>query len=191
MLYWNTGDRVVDCILTKMEGLSTWRDNAGPEEVHQLLGGIINIEKMLPKAVAKHFKIPNPYVGGSHFDLGDDYRKRLVTGMTTALKEGLQRAAADPALKRDGGADFSDRPRSRGEEIIEAVEAFENEQTQANLSKLRMSISQTNLHYRVQTIEKMFGRTRPIGNQDPKVAMYGELYRLRSEAEGYHGTCAK
>ena len=186
MIYWNTGDRVVDCILQKMEGLSTWREDSSPEQIHDLLGALINIEKMLPKSVAQHFKLPYLYVGNSHFELGDDYRKRLINEITTALKTGLDNAINDPQLKKNGGADFSDRPISKGEKILEAVDEFENEQTQSTLDHLKSAVYSTNLNYRVQTIEKLLGRTRSYQNQSPAVAMHGEIYRLRNEAEIYY-----
>lgn len=190
MLYWNTGDRVVDCILRQMEGFSTWREDSDPEQTHQLLGALIGIEKMLPKAVSKHFKLPYLYVGNAHFEQGDIYRRNLISEITTALKEGLEQASADPDLKRDGGADFSDRPRSRGEEILDAIDDFDRERTTAKLSRLKMAISSTNLQYRVNTIEKLISRTRPYQNQDPAVAIGGELHRLKFEAEGYHSVRA-
>ena len=168
-----------------MEGLSSWREDAAPEHVDQLLCALIDIEKMLPKAVARHFELPYLYVAGAHFNRGDAYRRQLVSEITTALKVGLESADADPQLERGGGADFGDRPRSRGEEVLEAAVSFKNEMTRPKLSQLQTAIFGTNLRSRVKTIEMLLTRKRPYGNQDPMVAMYGELHRLEFEAEGY------
>lgn len=186
MMHWDTGDRVVDSIFRQLEGLSSWRDDADPEQVHQLLCAVIEIKEMLPQAVARHFKFPYLGVGDAHFRNGDDYRRNLVASITKALKAGLDNASIDPLLKRDGGADLGDRPRSRGEEILDAADVFEAEGTVSALAKLQLATSPTRLQSRVKKIALLMSRKRPYGNQEPRVAMLGELHRLRFEAEGYH-----
>lgn len=185
MHYWDTGDRVVDVLLQQMEGLSAYKGDPGGEPTHQLLCVLMDIERMLPQAVAQHFKLPYLAVSGAHFDRGSDYRKELVGEITAALKAGLAQAFDDPSLKRSGDPDFGDRPKSRGEEVLEAVEAFENEMSHSKLVLLRQAIFGTNLQSRVNTIEMLHKRKRPYQNQDPMVAMYGELHRLEFEAERY------
>lgn len=185
MHHWDTGDRVVDVLLQQMDSLSAYKGDPGGEPTHQLLCVLMDIERMLPRAVAQHFKLPYLAVGGAHFDRGTDYRKELVGEITAALKAGLARASKDPSLKRSGGADFGDRPISRGEEVLEAVKAFKNEMSQSKLVQLQQAIFGTNLQSRVNTIEMLLARKRPYQNQDPMVAMYGELRRLEFEAERY------
>jgi hypothetical protein len=187
MKYWDTGDRVVDSILQKMEGFSNWRADSNAESTHQLLSGLINIQEMLPKAVSKHFDLPYLYVGNSHFSGSQDYRSDLISKTTDALKTGLKAAGEDSTLKRDSEPDFSDRPRSRGEEILDALAQFERDRDRRALSRLQMAVSPTRLQSRVKTIEMLMSRKRPYGNQSPELAMLGELHRLEFEAQGYHG----
>ena len=187
MKYWNTGDVVVDSILQKLEGFGTWRPDSDAESTHQLLSGVIHIQEMLPGLVARHFRFPNLFVGNAHFSGSQDYRRELIEGITSAIGKGLVAAAADPMLSRDSNPDFSDRPRSRGEEILDALTAFEKDRDQAALSRLKMAVSPTGLQSRVNTIEMLMNRKRPYGNQSPEVALLSELGRLEFEARGYHG----
>lgn len=186
-MYWNTGDKVVDCILQKLEGFSNWRTDSDVESTHQLQSGLINIQEMLPAAVAKHFSLPNLYVGDAHFSGSQNCRSELILNITAAVKAGLDAAAEDPLLERDCNPDFSDRPKSRGEEILEALAQFEKDRDRRALSRLQMAVSPTQLQSRVKTIEMLMCRKRPYGNQSPELAMFGELHRLEFEAQGYHG----
>lgn len=111
----------------------------------------------------------------------------MIERITSAIGKGLEAAAADPMLARDSNPDFSDRPRSRGEEILDALTAFEKERDQTALSRLKMAVSPTGLQSRVKTIEMLMNRKRPYGNQSPEVALLSELGRLEFEARGYHG----
>lgn len=185
MIYWNTGDQVVDCTLQQLEGLSAWRDDSDAERTGQLLSGLIDAQDMLPQAVSRHFKLPNLFVGSAHFDRSQDYRRQLISDITNALKSGLADAHADPQLNRKSKPDFSDRPQSRGEDILEALKAFRDTRTAASLSRLRASVTPTHLQSRVKTIEMLTTRQRSYGNQSPEVALLGELHRLESEARTY------
>lgn len=187
MFYWNTGDKVVDGLLQSLEGFSKWREESDPESTHQLLSGLIHIQEMLPKAVSSHFGIPDLFVGNAHFDRGEGYRRKLILGITEKLKAGLSSAAQDPRLKKNGGGDFSDRPRSRGEEILEALTRFDADRDVSSLSFLQTAVSSTNLQSRVNTIAMLMTRKRPYGNQSPELAMLGELHRLEFEAQSYFG----
>lgn len=187
MFFWNTGDWVVDSILQQLEGLSTWRENSDAERTDQLLSAVIDARDMLPQAVSRHFKLPNLFVGSAHFDRSQDYRSQLILDITTALKSGLADVDADPLLKRESKPDFNDRPRSRGEDILQALKEFNANRTTASLSNLRVAVSPTNLQSRLKTIEMLTTRQRAYGNQSPEVALLGEIHRLEIEARNYFG----
>lgn len=190
MMCWDTGDKVVDGLLQSLECFSRWREESDPESTHQLLSGLIHIQEMLPRAVAKHFKIPNLFVGNAPFDQGVDYRRDLILKITEQLKNGLNTAASDPRLKRNGGSDFSDRPQSRGEEILDSLKRFSGDRSVSSLSSLQAAVSSTNLQSRVKTIAMLMTRKRSYGNQSPRLAMLGELHRLEFEAQHYFGVKA-
>lgn len=186
-MYWNTDDRVVDSILQQMESFSRWDENSDPERTDQLLSGLIHIQEMLPAAVAKHFKLPNLYVAGAHFSRSQNYRSDLISKITASLNAGLEAVANDPTLRRESNPDFSDRPKSRGEEILDALAQFQKDRDRKALSRLQMAVSPTRLQSRVKAIEMLMNRKRPYGNQSPELAMLGELHRLEFEAQAYHG----
>ena len=187
MMDWNTGDRVVDHVLRNLEGFSTWREDSDAESTGQFLSGVIGGRDMLPKAVARHFQLPNLFVGSGHYDRSQDYRRQLISEITSALKSGLAEVKADPQLERESGTDFSDRPRSRGEDILEALKEFSDHRDNGSLSRLRAAVSPTHLQSRVKTIEMLTTRQRPYGNQPPELALLGELHRLEAEAKNYFG----
>jgi len=186
MMYWDTGDRVVDCLLQKLESYSRWPNDADAEQTHQLLIGLIGIEEMLPEAVSLHFNLPHLKVGSAHFQNGDKYRQQLIEEICTAIKAGLKKAHSDPFIKRDAEPNFSDRPKSRGEAVIEAAENFKEEQTHSNFSQLKAAANSTNLGSHLKITEMLMSRKRPYGNREPAVAMLSELQRQEFDAVGYY-----
>jgi hypothetical protein len=121
--YFDTGDEVTDANLRVLEHLSG-NDAHGGEyglfDIH--IQATIGCYKMLPAAVRHHFRI-NPYVG-DYYSLSDARREALWSGIAAGLDAGLTAVATDPALRRGGGADLSDRPQSMGERIIAACDAL-------------------------------------------------------------------
>lgn len=184
---WNTGDQVVDSVLQQLESLGEWRTVSDPENTHQFLTMIIRIEQMLPAVVSRHFKLPNPFVGNAHFDRSQEYRRDLIARFAAAINLGLVAARDDPSLRRESNPDFSDRPKSKGEEILDARKNFMERRDQEALTKLKQSVISTRLQSRVATIEMLSNRKRPYHNQPPEIAMLGELHRLEDEARGYFG----
>ena len=144
MHFFDTGDRVVDACLRKLEGYGTWTENSNAESTHQLLSGMIHVQEMLPKAVATHFQFPTLFVGNAHFSGNQDYRTKLINSIKSAVNLGLERVKQDLTLRRENNPDFCDRPRSRGEEILDALGAFQKDRSTSAFSKLTMAASNTN-----------------------------------------------
>ena len=140
MCFWNTGDEVVDCLLQSLEGFSKWRKESDPESTHQLLSGLIHTQEMLPWAVPSHFKIANLFVGNAHLDQGEGYRRNLILNISEQLKVGLSIATGDARLKKNGGGDYSDRLRSRGEGILDALTSFSANRNASSLSSLQAAV---------------------------------------------------
>lgn len=61
MAYWDTGDRVVDVLLQRLEGFSTWPSSSDANAVQQLLQGLIPTVEMLPRAVSVNYSLPHLY----------------------------------------------------------------------------------------------------------------------------------
>ena len=79
---------------------------------------------------------------------------------------------------------------SVGEKILDATDAFKKEMTRTKFVDLQKASFGTNLHHRIKTIEMLMTRKRRYQNQDPMIAMHGELHRLGYETEGYFGVKA-
>lgn len=184
-MFFDTGDRVIDVYLQKLEGLAAWNLESDAEKTHQLLIGVIHIKEMLPSSVARHFDLPYLQVGNAHFVRGQEYRRKLIWQITNSLSEGLAKVAEDDKLRRQNKPDFSDRPRSKGEEILDALYSYQKERSVDSFLKLKMAAENTSLQWRLNEIAKLVSRKRPIGNQNPGAAIEGHLHRLESEAESY------
>lgn len=185
-MHWDTGDDVVDYNLQKLEGFSTWSNDINPEQARQFMIDVSQSRDMLPASVVRHFKLKILATRDVFLRAGDDYLRHRISAVIQALRTGVQSADADPLLKRNGGADFSDRPRSRGEVILDAAKAFEAERTHFKLEQLRNAVRPTHLQHRVRIIEKIMNGNRSYGNREPEAALLTELYRLNAAAEGYY-----
>lgn len=183
---WDTGDPATDSNLQKLEAAAKWRIGSDARQVHQLLLLCISVEKMLPKAVRRHFALPYLFIGNSHETYGQAYRDDLVSKITTAIERGLDAVESDHSLHRGGGADLSDRPRTKGEAVQDAIQAFRKSEDAQALSLLRQAACDMDLNNRVEKISDLMKRKRNYGNQSPRQAMLGELHRLEMEASQCH-----
>ncbi|WP_198672380.1 hypothetical protein, partial [Pseudogemmobacter bohemicus] len=154
--------------MNQLESIDEWGSEPNAQSVQQLLTIVINAETMLPAAVKKHFRFPNPYVRDDHERRNQDYRNDLTNRIIAANRAGLDSADADPSLRRGGGADLSDRPRSQGELILEMLTAFEETRSSAAFHRLYAAVSPTTLQGRIRTIEMLMKRKKPYGNQSPE-----------------------
>jgi hypothetical protein len=85
------------------------------------------------------------------------------------------------------GADFSDRPYSRGEKILDAIKEFETKRNPQSLLSLKQSTFSTTLKSKVELIEKLNTRQRAYSNLQPEDAMQRELQLLKIKAKDYYG----
>lgn len=124
MRYWNTGDTPTNSNLSSLENLAHPWAGIDAERLLDVIRGVIRIEKMLPKAVRHHFKLPPLIVGAGPYDWDAARRDKYHSELCEALSAGLAGVQADPSLAKDGGADLSDRPPTRGEELEFACRAL-------------------------------------------------------------------
>ena len=185
MYFWDTGDRVIDKILVGMEALSRWDCDTGPNELRYRLAKLSNIEKMLPHSISKHFDLPYLYAGNLQMAEYEEYNQDLVRCINEALKVGLEKVKHDQNTNNPGTGEFADRPKSRGEVIIEAIDRFDRRNTQESLLALKRAVTPNRLKNRMKTIEMLYMRKQPYGKMHPKEAMNIELSRLKFEAEIY------
>lgn len=191
MRNWNTGDRVTDSNLEALDNMADCARRMEARSLIDLVRTVIGIDDMLPKCVKVHFKFPNLYFGSQADGWSPERRAEFLGKLSEAIKDGLANAESDTNLVKGGGADYSDRPKSRGEAIQEALNAYENTRTRTDLYQLQMAASPTHLASRVKTIEMLSTRKRPHGNQSPEAALLAEISRLEMEASRMHGIKAE
>lgn len=186
MRYWDTSDRVTDHNLRYVEGLATPWGITNPEQLHQKLIAGIRVEEMLPKAVRAHFDWPFLFLGNSHFSWKTDRLQDEDRKISGKFGEGLERVAADPTLRRDGGADFSDRPKSKGEVVAAALDAYQDHQNATTLAALYSALYGTPFIHLYQDLERALARKRAPANQTLEGMIYNVIYDIRSRATEFH-----
>jgi hypothetical protein len=138
MHYWNTGDRATDSNLQKLSSVTDWpvdrdiENNLLLDYIHLL----ICIEEMLPRVCKAHFHWPNLFIGSAPTARNQRDRNNFWRNVCEKIQEGLENVAADPTLKANGGADLNDRPKSRGERILDALARYEEARSPSALSGL-------------------------------------------------------
>ena len=161
MRYWNTGDTPTNSNLGALENLARPWAGIDAEHLLDVIRGVIRIEKMLPKAVRAHFKLPHLFVGNGPYDWDTARRDKYHSELCEALSAGLANVQADPTLAKDGGADLSDRPPTRGEELEFACRAWSRNRTSSNLDDLRIACSVPGMQSRFDKLERWLARKRP------------------------------
>jgi hypothetical protein len=161
MRHWNTGDTPTNSNLASMENLARPWAGVDAEQLLDIIRGVIRIEKMLPKAVRVHFELPNLFVGARPHDWDAARREEYHSELCEALSAGLARVQADPTLAKDGGADLTDRPPTRGEELEFACRTWSRNRTSSNLDDLRIACSVPGMQSRFDKLERWLARKRP------------------------------
>ena len=161
MRHWNTGDTPTNSNLSAIENLARPWAGIDAEHLLDVIRGVIRIEKMLPKAVRVHFQLPPLFVGARPYDWDAARRDEYHSELCEALSAGLARVQADPALVKNGGADLSDRPPTRGEELEFACRTWSRNRTSSNLDDLRIACSVPGMQRRFDKLERWLARTRP------------------------------
>lgn len=161
MRHWNTGDTPTNSNLTSIENLANPWAGIDAERLLDVIRGVIRIERMLPKAVRVLFQLPSLFVGARPYDWDTGRRDEYHSELCEALTAGLARVKADPTLSKDGGADLSDRPPTRGEELESACRTWSRNRTSGNLDDLRIACSVPGMQNRFDKLERWLARKRP------------------------------
>lgn len=191
MRYWNTGDDPTNTNLGYLESLGQPWENISVDQFMGKLRGVIGVEEMLPKAVRVHFNLPYLFIGNNADSWSDERLQEEANELCQAINLGLDNVESDASLKKDGGADLSDRPATKGEEIYTAVSAYIDSRGPSELQTLRMAISGTTMHYRMTKLDKWLGRKRPSpGRRSIEAEIISVLFDIRRYADEFHSEAA-
>jgi len=158
---WRTNDEVTNTNLRSLENLSRPWPGLNAEQFVDRIRSVIMIEKMLPTKVRQHFDLPALFVGNRPYDWSQERLDQESEALCNALKDGLEKTAGDPDLMSPVASNRLVRPRSRGEQVRLATEAFANHRNQEHLTALRYAVSGTHLQSRMDRLDKWLGRKRP------------------------------
>lgn len=121
MLYFSTGDHPTDHNLNRLDHLASLdRFDGEAEQMHGWLVAVIQSIRALPRVAAIHFT-GYYFLGNAHFEMSAERRAVTWRKLAEELREHVNAAHADPALRLDnplGAPDVSDRRESRGERLI-------------------------------------------------------------------------
>jgi hypothetical protein len=179
MHYWDTGDRVTDKNLASLERWTLDDVHMNSDQASNFASAMIDMTEMLPRLVKRHFSLPHLFIGDLNSRWTDEQRSAWISGVCQAISSGIEKAASDEALKRENSPDFRDRPKSRGEVVLEALEKFSKSRSRSDLGSLSIAVSSTNLQSEYRDIEKAYERKRPA----PNTTLEGEIFRAISALE--------
>lgn len=186
MRHWNTGDGPTDANLRYLESLGQLWENMTVDHFMDKLRGVIGIEKMLPKAVHNHFKLPYLFIGNDAYSWSVERLQEEASELCEAINTGLDKVENDANLTKDGGADLSDRPATKGEEIYAAVSSYIDSRGSTELSNLRTAISGA-MYHKMQQLDHWLGRKRPShGGRPIETEITSILWDIRRNADDFH-----
>lgn len=165
--YWHTGDTPTDANLSYMESLARPWSGMTVEHFMDKIRGVIGVERMLPRAIRRHFALPPFFIGNAAYDWPPERLREETERLCDALEAGLAATHADPTLSRKGLADLSDRPATKGEELREALEAYREYRGRAELNRLRQVASSTSLYRYIDRLDYWLARKRPSSKERP------------------------
>lgn len=186
----DTGDPVTDFNLRRLDHLSRNEARGGDVrlfEIH-ILATIDSLE-MLPAAARRHFRV-HPYVG-DYFKPSDAWRQATWAGIAKDLDKGLNAALADETLQKGGGADLSDRPLSRGEQITTICKKLEaiydkGGSWDAAVAELERASGGTNVDSEVRAMRRLIEKKRIPDVGAWRSDMIGYIWRANSSAQHLH-----
>jgi hypothetical protein len=185
--HWNTKDEPTNCNLQALGQMTDPLRDPDPEWLTDRFRAVIVIEKMLPKVVHRHFRLPSLFIGGDAYRWSKEQLKGKDLELSSAIAAGLEKVEADQSLLRDGDADFSDRPPTKGEEIADALEVYRDRRDAGALSDLRIATSETRLASRFSQLEHWLGRKRPsAGGQSIEYEIASVLGDIGHGASHWH-----
>jgi len=195
MRYWDTSDDPTNANLTYLESIAQDRSPTfDAEQVNDKFGAVISMLDVLPKAVLRHFDFPSLYIGGSAVRWSAERRAAEVEKLRKAIADGLDKIAADDCLIHRGTADLSDRKRTRGEVILEALAKFKALFPQRDysgaLTSLRQASFGTSVQRRVDEIDKILARKRWPGPTSKEYEVYRQIGDIEFYAAHYHREAA-
>lgn len=158
--YWDTADRPTNANLNYLESFARHWPDVTPDRFTSKSNGVSHVMKMLPAAVTRHLHIPWLVTGSSQYDWDPVSLVQRDLELSDALNLGLADVHADPSLKRGGGADWSDRPATRGEQIEVSLEAYRERRGCAELSDVRLACGWF-LTREIERLDKWLTRKRP------------------------------
>lgn len=164
MRHFSTRDDVTNANLRYLESCVWVRPDMEAEDATEKFRAAITVQDMLPAAVRQKFAFPSLYIGDAAYRWSPDQRQQRVQELVEAIEDGLDAVLADPSLGKNGNANFSDRPASKGEEVRAAIEEVRQCRGTAQVGALRSAAYGTNLSRYVERLDHWLNRKRPSPN---------------------------
>lgn len=187
MRYWQTRDGPTNANLSYLETLAKSWPGISRDQFMEKLRAVIGLQRVLPQTVRRHFSLPYLFIGNEAERWSDARLQEKAEELCESLESGLAAAHDDPSLGRDGDADWSDRPATRGEEIVAAEKAFAETRSGTDLANLRAACAGTPAGRAFDALERWLKRRR---STDPHRTVEYEivcaLSDIRDRAESCH-----
>lgn len=184
MRCFDTADRATSRNLEYLDCFTRIGPRLSASELLSREASVVEVINMLPSAVRSHFELP--YLGWIS-DSSPELVDQRSSKFSRALEAGLEAAMSDNTLRKGGGADMSDRPATKAEEIEAALKEYEFSRGRRELQKLQQAVAGTQLSRRVDRLEYWLGRKRPSpGGRPIANEIASVLWDVRHHACDYH-----
>jgi hypothetical protein len=193
MCYISTGDDTVDQNLRRLDHLaSNEHFDADPNSMDNWLTSVIMSVKILPKAVQRHFT-GYYFIGDLHYRITKEARVLRWKAMVSELKRHCDAAFNDPVLRHDnpqGRADFSDRPKTRGERILELCDQLDADrygspEFDSALSKIQ-HLAAEGISADVAALKKLSAKKRIPDLSEHRYWIIRHVSHIQTIAHGLH-----
>lgn len=160
--------------------------------MHDWVCAIIDSQKLLPPAVAKHFMKSSYFTGSAHYDTNDEGRKRLWTRLADQLKGEVDAVLADATLKCEAAPDLSGRPVSKGERLVKICQDLiaaieEGGDIDALASRLEYEGRGTGVSSDAKQIRKLLAKKRITDMRQFEADLHRHAYHAKIVAQQlYH-----
>ena len=185
---WNTGDPPTDANLAYLESLARPWAGITAEQFMDKLRGVIGLQRVLPRRVREHFRLPNLFIGDAAWRWSAEQLRQETATLCSALEAGLAAVHADAAIAKGGSADLGDRPATRGEEVRAALDAYRQQPGSRELGRLRQAAAGTALQRHVDQLDGWLARRRPSSKDRPiEYEIAGVLGDISRRIDELHG----
>lgn len=187
MRHWKTNDWPTKTNLDYLDSLSKPHPGIDRSDLANRIHYAAKTIEMLPASMRQLISVPRHLVGAATAYWSDARLVEEAELFSDALAENLDRVESEFFEGPEDPVDPRERPATKGEEIVDAIRAYERFPGQSELSRLRLLIAGTSLQSRMNKFERLLSRKRRSpGGQSLEYERVSALADIRRYVDECH-----